>query len=424
METTVILISILRITVFVMIALSSLAILVWLERRISAFMQDRSGPNRCAINNIRLGGLVQSVADVVKLFTKEDFIPNHIEHRAYFIFAPMMLFTLVVMSLGVIPFADNITINSREFMMQPLPIDIGILWFFGFAGLSVYGIILAGWSSHNKFSILGAIRAASQSVSYEIPMGLAIISMLIVYGSVNLNDMVRVQSETIFGIIPSWGIIIQPLASIIFIVTAFAETNRTPFDLAEGVSELVGGYHTEYSGIRFTLFFAAEYIAIFISSALIITLFFGGYNLPWVSTEMLRENSILILTILAIFIPVVFYQFLDWMNKNNTSKAKSLKAKRVLEAKALSKFFITITAIIELVILYNLFMGVENSQTLALIIQIVTFIIKTFMMIFVFIWVRWTLPRFRYDQLQKLGWTKLLPLALINILITTIVVVI
>ncbi len=423
MDTTVILISILRVVLFVLVALSSLAILVWLERRISAFMQDRSGPNRCAINNIRLGGLVQSVADVLKLFTKEDFTPSHIENKNYFALAPSLLFICVLLSLGVIPFADNIIIDGREFLMQPIPIDVGILWFFGFAGLSVYGIILAGWSSHNKYSILGAIRAASQTVSYEIPMALAIVSMLLVYQSVNLNDMVKAQSEVIFGFIPSWGIIIQPIAAIIFIITAFAETNRTPFDLAEGESELVGGYHTEYGGVKFTLFFAAEYIAMFISSALIITMFFGGYNLPWINTETLRDNSNIVLSFLVFLNPAFFYMLIVWMKKNNNSKAQNLNIKRNLEAKAMSKFFITLSIILEAIILYNLFIA-NNPQGVALVVQIVTFVIKTFAMIFVFIWVRWTLPRFRYDQLQKLGWSRLLPIALINIFITTIVVVI
>jgi NADH-quinone oxidoreductase subunit H len=421
----VILISTLRIVGFIAVALSCLAILVWLERRISAFMQDRSGPNRCNINNIRLGGLIQSVADIVKLFTKEDFVPKHIENRNYFIFAPSILFVCVIMSLGVVPFADTIVINGREFMMQPLPIDIGILWFLAFAGVGVYGVIIAGWSSHNKYSILGAIRAASQTISYEIAMGLAIISFVLSYGSVNLNSMVVAQSELIFGFIPSWGIIIQPIATIIFIVTAFAETNRTPFDLAEGESELVGGYHTEYGGIKFTLFFAAEYVALFISSALIITICFGGYNVPFLDTNTLRENSISVLYTMAILTPILFLVLIKWILKNNTSNATTLKSKRDQEAKILAKVFITLAIIIESAIIYYISSGISEfgSQMVALIVQISVFLIKTFMMVFVFIWVRWTLPRFRFDQLQRLGWTRLLPIALLNLFVTTIMVV-
>lgn len=419
MMENIILISTFRVLGFVLVALSSLAIIVWLERRVSAFMQDRSGPNRCNINNIRLGGLVQSVADIVKLFTKEDFIPNHIENKKYFFFAPAILFVCVVLSLGTIPFADSIIVDTKEFVMQPLHIDIGILWFLAFAGLSVYGIIIAGWSSDNKYSILGAIRAASQTISYEIAMGLAIISFVLTYSSVNLNDMVSYQSDFL------WGVFIQPIATMIFIITAFAETNRTPFDLAEGESELVGGYHTEYGGIKFTLFFAGEYVALFISSALIVTLCFGGYNLPFATTDILRSNSTTLLSLLAICMPIVVFVFSKWILKNNTSKSISLKETRYKEAMKLISIIVFISAIIEAMMLYHLYIGVSDfaSMMITLIFQIVVFLVKTFMMVFVFIWVRWTLPRFRFDQLQKLGWTRLLPLALANLFITTILVV-
>ena len=176
---------------------------------------------------------------------------------------------------------DDIILNDYTYQIQALPIELGILWIFAFAGLGVYGIIIAGWSSDNKYSILGSLRASSQVVSYEIAMGLAIVSMLITYGSISLNDMVRFQGELIFGLIPAWGILLQPLAGVIFIVTAFAETNRAPFDAAEGESEIVAGYHTEYSAMKFALFFMGEYIAMSASSALIITLFFDIDCFGW-----------------------------------------------------------------------------------------------------------------------------------------------
>ncbi|MFC2074503.1 NADH-quinone oxidoreductase subunit H, partial [Campylobacterota bacterium] len=242
-------------------SLAAIPMLVWLERRVAALIQNRLGPNRCNIKGVRLGGLIQPIADMLKLLFKEEFYPKHVKQKFYYILAPAIVFGASFLSFMVIPYADNITIDNYTYHIQALPIELGVLWIIAFASLGVYGIIIAGWSSHNKYSILGSLRASSQMISYEIAMGMAIVSMLITYGTISLNEMVHQQGELLFGFIPAWGIIMQPLASVIFIVTAFAETNRAPFDAAEGESEIVAGYHTEYSAMKFALFFMGEYIA-------------------------------------------------------------------------------------------------------------------------------------------------------------------
>ena len=415
---------IIRIVIALAFALSLIPFMVFLERKVAGFIQDRPGPNRCNINGVRVSGLVQSLADAVKLIFKEDFISTHIENRKVFILAPAVLFVMSMLTLSVMPFADNIILGDKSYRMQAIPFDMGILWYLGFAALSVYGVILAGWASANKFSLLGAVRASAQSISYEIAMGLAVVSMVISYQSVDLNQMVQIQSGTFFGIVPNWGVLIQPLACIIFIVTAFAETNRTPFDLAEGESEIVAGYHTEYSSMRFALFFMAEYVAMVVASALIITLFFGGYNLPYINTELMHESSSLILFAIAILLPLGGFSFMKWIEKNNVTRYKSKNDFRIRENAIFKKAIIGIVAIVEIVVAITLLGGVSffEAQIVTAIVQILIFSMKTIAMLFVFVWVRWTLPRFRYDQLQKLGWARLLPLGFLNVIISAIIV--
>jgi NADH-quinone oxidoreductase subunit H len=371
-----------------------------------------------------MSGLIHSLADAVKLIFKEDFISKHIRAKGLFIVAPAILFVMAMLTLAVIPFADSIEIDGKSFRFQAIPVDFGILWYLGFAALSVYGVILAGFSSSNKFSLLGAIRASAQSISYEIAMGLAVVSMVISYDSVDLNQMVIAQSSSLFGVLPSWGFLLQPLACVIFITTAFAETNRTPFDLAEGESELVSGYHTEYSAMRFALFFMAEYVAMIVASGLIVTMFFGGYNLPFISTEDLRGSSSMILLIIAVALPFIAFRFIKWIEKNNVTRYETKNEFRVRENSIFKKMIIGIVAIIEVVAILTLANGVDSfdAQIITVILQILIFSIKLIMMLFVFVWVRWTLPRFRYDQLQKLGWSRLLPLGFINVILSAIIV--
>lgn len=422
MSTTIIII--VNIAIACLLAVGLTPLFVWWERRISGFMQDRSGPNRCNIGSFRLGGLIQSFADMLKLVFKEDFTPTHIKYKFFFTIAPVIVFFCSFLTFAVIPFADVLVIDGKENIMQAIPNELGILWFIAFAGLAVYGIILGGYSSGSKYGLLGSIRASAQVISYEAAMGLAIVSMIISYGSIHLTDIVNAQTGTYLGVIPMWGIFIQPLAAIIFIVCAFAETNRAPFDLAEGESELVAGYHTEYSAMRFGLFQVGEYAAMSASSAIIVTLFFGGYQIPWLDTHAIQSNINYVIMAIIILLPIKILFFTRWMKKNN--RAIGNNHSREKETKILTTAFWGITVIIVSLLATFLFTGLgTNGVNIATaVIQVATFLIKFFMVAFVFIWVRWTVLRFRYDQLQMLGWKVLIPLALLNIVITAIVIVV
>jgi len=398
-------------------SLASVPILVWMERRVAALIQDRLGPNRCHIKGFRLGGIIQSVADMMKLVFKEEFLPSHIKNKFYYLVAPSIAFMSAFLTFMVIPYADNITIDEKTYHLQALPTELGVLWFLAFAGLGVYGIIIGGWASHNKYAILGSLRATAQVIGYEVAMGLSLVSMLITYGTISLNEMVVYQSQS-FSILPAWGVVLQPLATIIFIVTAFAETNRAPFDAAEGESEVVAGYHTEYGAMKFGLFFVAEYIAMAASGALIVTLFFGGYQLPYLSTADLLNHFELVLWIIIAFAVVSSLVFLKWMRKHNIFRTSGFNETKIYTTIIIG---LTIFAIM-LMSYYALGLG-DAGAVGVMILQFAIFTVKLFFLHFVFIWVRWTLPRFRYDQTQKLGWNILLPLSLANIFITAMVVV-
>jgi NADH-quinone oxidoreductase subunit H len=420
-----ILLIILRVAFAAFVPLCFIAVLVWMERRGAAFFQDRAGPNRANIFGFRAAGLVQNLADAAKLFFKEDVIPGHIKHKFYFVIAPLIVFFTAVASFAVVPFADTLIIGSKSYVMQGIPTDVGILWFLALAGFAVYGIILAGWSSTNKYGMLGGLRAAAQVISYEIPMGLALVSLLVVYGTVNLNEMAQFQGQLLFGFIPMWGVFLQPLGVVIFIIAAFAETNRTPFDLAEGESELVAGFHVEYSAMKFAIFFMGEYVAMFTSSAIIVTLFFGGYQIPWLSTETLVNNAKPVAGLLMLLLPVATYYFTGWVKRSNVSHYDRPNDPRVREANVYIKGIWGLVVVVELILLVILFCasGGIAAHIFVALLQICTFLVKATFMCFVYVWVRWTLPRFRYDQLQRLGWQTLLPLSLLNIFVTSAVVV-
>jgi NADH-quinone oxidoreductase subunit H len=414
-----------RVAFSAFVPLCFIAVCVWMERRGAGYFQDRSGPNRANIFGFRAAGLVQNLADAAKLIFKEDVISGHIEHKFYFVLAPVIVFFTGLVSFAVVPFADTLVLGGKSYIMQGIPIDLGILWFLSFVGFSVYGIILAGWSSTNKFGVLGALRSAAQVISYEIPMGLAIVSLLVVYGTVNLNEIAQFQGKLLFGFIPMWGAVLQPVAMVIFIVAAFAETNRTPFDLAEGESELVAGFHVEYSAMKFAIFFMGEYVALFASSAMIVTLFFGGYQIPFLSTATLISQAKPVAFLLMVGIPVIMYYFAGWIRRSNVSHYPRENDPRVFEATVYIKCLWGLVIFLEVVLLAILFStsGGAAAHIFVVLLQLCTFLVKVTMMIFVYIWVRWTLPRFRYDQLQKLGWQMLLPLALLNIFITSAIVV-
>jgi NADH-quinone oxidoreductase subunit H len=309
----------------------------WAERKVAAFLQDRVGPNRAG-----WGGLLQPLADGMKLFAKEEFEPDT-KNRFLFFVGPAIAMSTALMTSAVIPWGDKLHIFGRDVILQATDIDGSLLYIFAIVSIGVYGIMIGGWASNNKFSLMGAVRAASQMVSYEVAMGLSVIALIMMTGTLSLREISIQQHGW------HWNVIYQPVGFLIFLICAFAETNRTPFDLAECESELIGGYHTEYSSMKMGFYLFAEYANMFISSTIIAILYFGGYNYPG----------------------------MDWLEIN-------------------------------------------TSPNIAALVGIVVLFAKICFFIFFYMWVRWTIPRFRYDQLMNLGWKILIPLSIINIVITGI----
>jgi len=306
------------------------------ERKVAAFLQDRIGPDRAGIF-----GILQPVADGVKMFMKEEIIPD-VSNRFLFILGPSIAMLTACMTSAAIPWGNDLVINGHSYSLQIADINIGILYIFAVVSFGVYGIMIGGWASNNKYSLLGALRASSQMISYEIAMGLAIIALIMMTGSLSLRDIAETQHGS------HWNVFYQPLGFLIFLVCAFAECNRTPFDLPECETELVGGFHTEYSSMKLGFYLFAEYINMFISSAVISTLYFGGYNMPLLARFIHDPNLLSIAGTVFLFGKIFFF-------------------------------------------------------------------------IFFFMWVRWTIPRFRYDQLMNLGWKAMIPLSILNIFITGLV---
>ena len=328
--------TIILVKVLVVFAATMLGVLVMIyaERRVSAFMQDRVGPNRVGPK-----GVLQPIADGIKFLMKVDLVPEKVD-KPIFILAPAILLIPALMTFAVIPFGSSINLFGREIALQVADVNVGVLYILALTSISVYGIVLAGWSSNNKYSLLGGLRSSAQLISYELAMGLAVVSIILLAGSLRLNDIITDQQGSYF----SWNIFRQPLAFLIFLIAVYAETNRLPFDLSEAEQELVGGYHTEYSSMKFAMFFMAEYANMITAAALTVTLFFGGWDVP-----LLDEGSL----------------------------------------------------------------GLFGT-----LLSVLSFLLKMAFFLFLFIWVRWTFPRFRYDQLMRLGWKVMLPLALFNIFLT------
>ncbi len=427
MSLAAILIAILSFVLGALLALLTIPVLVWLERRVASLIQDRLGPNRTNVFGFRFGGVVQSFADVVKLLLKEEYYPSHIKTgRWLFMLAPVITFAVALLAFMAIPFADTLHIDGEALRVQALPIDYGVLWYLAIGAIGVLGVIFGGWLSHNKYALLGSARAGSMVISYELPLGLSILAFIITYNTVDFNAMVQWQSGTFFAFLPAWGILVQPIASIILIVSLFAETNRNPFTVAEGESEIVAGFMTEHTAMKFAMYFMGEYVAMNTASAVIITVIFGGYQIPWVSTEMMLQNFSVFAMILMISVPVVVGLLIKWMRKNNTVRPTvSTDSGRNFETKVLTIALLGMTALIEVILLYLAFFAdssLANSITVMLF-QIVVFVVKLMMFNIFFIIIRWTVPRFRYDQVQHLGWYYLLPLSLLNLFITALVVV-
>jgi NADH-quinone oxidoreductase subunit H len=328
-----IIISAVKIALVLTVILLTVMQLVYAERRVSAFIQNRLGPNR-----VGPFGLLQAPADVLKLFMKEEIVPTNANGFIHTL-APMISIAVAFSTFAVIPFGDSITLFGTDVKLMIADVNIGILYVLALTSVGVYGITLGGWSSNNKYSLLGALRSGAQMISYELSLGLAVVGVVMVAGSLRLDVIVEMQSGF------AWNAFLMPIGFITFVVAAFAETNRLPFDLPEAEPELVGGYHTEYSGMKFGAFFLAEYVNMITSSALIVTLFLGGWQFPG------------------------------------------------LDLLGLPQFWMSV-------------------------VQVLTFVLKVAAVLFFFIWIRWTIPRFRYDQLMDLGWKVMLPLALLNIAVT------
>jgi len=410
------------------IPLQFIPLMIWLERKGAAIIQDRIGPIRANIGGIRLFGLLHNIADVIKLLFKEDIIPNHV-HKFYYLLAPFWSMTISLIPLMLVPIAAPIQIGEYVFRFQVATYSSGIILFFAITGLGVYGIILAGWASNNKFSLLGGLRSSAQMISYELGMGLSIVAVLMTYQDVHIQNIVEAQSGflKIFGTtlpLPNWGLFLQPIAFITFVVAAFAETNRTPFDLAEGEAEIVAGYHTEYSSIKFALFFMAEYANMVVASVIIATLFLGGYQVPFVTTEMLRANPNYALTAILVLTALTFLVFSWIVYKRAKSYGKYFK-----EPLGQKEYFIltylflgiAILALVLIPVALNLEYGVLASQIIAALFQISMLFAKAMIFLWLFVHVRWTLPRFRYDQLMNMGWKLMLPISLLNIVLTGII---
>ncbi|MFB0497963.1 NADH-quinone oxidoreductase subunit NuoH [Mucilaginibacter rubeus] len=338
METTDLIFRIVLIVVIFAISLVVAMYSTYAERKVAAFFQDRIGPNRAGP-----WGILQPLADGGKMFLKEEIIPTNAT-GFLFIVGPSLAILTACIGSAVIPWGSAIQIGGRTFDLQVTDINVGVLYIFGVVSLGVYGIMIGGWASNNKYSLLGAIRAASQNISYEISMGLSIIALLMLTGTLSLKEIAEQQHGF------AWNVWRQPLGFLLFLVCAFAETNRSPFDLPECETELVGGYHTEYSSMKLGFYLFAEYINMFISSAVMATLYWGGYNYPG----------------------------MDWV-------------------------------------------AAHAGPTIAPLIGVVVLFGKIFFSIFFFMWVRWTIPRFRYDQLMDLGWKILIPLAITNIVLTGVI---
>jgi NADH-quinone oxidoreductase subunit H len=325
--------------------LGALPLIIHVERRGAAFMQKRLGPNR-----VGPFGLLQPLADVAKFMFKEEVHPTHVR-PFFYTAAPMVALIVALLPLACIPVAGPIEAFGRTIYPEVFRSDMGIFFAFAVSALGSYGILLAGWASNNKYSMLGALRACAQMVSYELSLSTSVVAMIFLFGTNDIHAMVAAQSGYWFGFIPQWGVFYQPVAALLFLVGIFAESNRLPFDLAEGESEIVAGYHLEYSSMKFALFFMAEYIHMIALSALFIILFFGGYG-----------------------------------------------------------------------ILPGMDLIASKSPVLLVVMQVASLVIKIAAMIWFFVWVRWTLPRFRYDQLMNLGWERLLQLGIANLIVTVLFV--
>ncbi len=328
----------------------------WLERKQSALMQDRIGANRADILGFRILGLFHPLADAVKMFTKEDIVPAGAD-RVLHTLAPFFSVFFALVAFAAIPFGDRLVLGDRVIELQVASIDVALLYVFAMLSLGVYGVILAGFASRNNYALLGGLRATAQMFSYEIALGIAIIGVVMVYGTMDLQALVRGQGRTIGGWLPVWGIVVQPVAFFVFLTAALAETKRTPFDIPEGESEIIG-YFVEYSGMKFGMFYLTDFLETVMVACLATTLFFGGWQIPYLQPD---------------------------------------------------GFHFPWGAVVPVPHLAYVLLGVAS------------FSVKVLIFCWLFMQIRWTLPRFRYDQLMRLGWLGLFPIAVANAIVTALV---
>jgi len=396
-------------------------VLIWAERKGAAFIQDRTGPNRAAIGGVRLAGLIHPVADVLKLFFKEDVAPQD-RHRALYNLAPWLVMTIALSTYAVIPFGDHLTVAGRQVPLVVADLNVGLLYILAVAGLGTYGVVMAGWAANNKFTFLGGIRATAQMISYELSMALALMGLVLVFGSLRITDIVAGQGELLWGFLPRWGVVVQPLGFVLFITAVFAETNRNPFDLPEGESEIVAGYHLEYSSLKFALFFMAEYAHMVIGAALIATLYFGGYQIPWLPRPVIEAHAGLLLTVELVGVLAVSLAIATlFMRRVRRERNKFGDARDREPVLGVAFWLVLAAAAGGGLLLAPWHIGPAGADLVATLFQVAVFLAKLVFFAWLFIWVRWTLPRFRYDQLMHLGWKVMLPLGLANLVVTALV---
>jgi NADH-quinone oxidoreductase subunit H len=354
-------IALVKVVLVIAMVLQLSALLLWVERKGSALIQNRTGANRADFFGrvpFNLGFLNTLVADPLKLFTKEDFVPANADKLVHTL-APFLALFPAIITFVAIPFGDTITLGGHVIELQAVNIDVGLLFISATVAMGVYGIVLAGWASNNRWALLGSIRGTAQMISYELAMGLSLVSVILLYGTLDLQQMARQQGELLFGFLPAWGIFYQPVAFLIIFVSGMAESKRIPFDLPEAESELIAGYFTEYSGGKQAAFMLADFAEVVMVAGLVTALFFGGWQVPYLSGQ-------------GITIPG-------------------------LDLIPLSGWIVTLA-------------------------QVGGFILKVVFFCWLQILVRWTVPRFRYDQLMNLGWKGMMPIALVNVFVTALVI--
>ncbi len=396
-------------------------VLIWMERKGAAFIQDRTGPNRAEIGGVRLAGLVHPVADVFKLLFKEDITPDN-RHKALYNLAPMLAMIVAMSTYTVVPFGDFIVIGGRQIPLVVADLNVGLLYVLAVSSLGTYAVVMAGWAANNKFTFLGGIRATAQMISYELTMGIALMGLVLVFGTLQITQIAAGQGDLIWGFLPKWGVVVQPLGFLLFITSVFAETNRNPFDLPEGESEIVAGFHLEYSSMKFALFFMAEYAHMVIGAALIATFYFGGYQIPFMPRPFLEAHAGTLLTGKLIGVAMVSFLFaVLFMRRVQKEKGKFGDARDREPGIGMGLWLLVGLGCLAALALKPWGMGPEAASLTASLFQVAMFVAKVVFFAWVFIWVRWTLPRFRYDQLMHLGWKVLLPLSIANLVVTALV---